>query len=96
MTSVEQEPSMLIFQVQDMTCGHCVKAITTALRGVDPDATLHFDLAAHQVRIEPVTAGAEALRAAVVSAGYTAELSTSAPITKVGSCATTTRQCCCG
>jgi copper chaperone len=87
---------MLTFQVQDMTCGHCVKAITSAVRGVDADAVLDFDLAAHQVRIESVTAGVEALRAAMVSAGYTAALSTAAPSAKAGPCASASRQCCCG
>jgi len=87
---------MLIFQVQDMTCGHCVKAITAAVQEADAGAVLEFDLAAHRVRIEPVHAGAEALRDAMVSAGYTAELAPTAPPAEASSRASASRQCCCG
>jgi copper chaperone len=87
---------MLTFKVQDMTCGHCVKTITAAVVRVDADAVLEFDLAARQVRVEPQTASAEALRDAMASAGYTAELSTAALTAEARSPASAPRKCCCG
>jgi copper chaperone len=76
---------MPTFQVPDMTCAHCVKAITAAVKGVDADATLDFDLPAHRVRVEPGAAAAaqgpqrlaQALQAALVEAGYTPALAQS-------------------
>ena len=62
---------MIAFKVDDMTCGHCVSTITKALAAVDQGAKVDFDLAAHQVRIEPVAADAEELRDAIEEAGYT-------------------------
>jgi len=35
-----------------MTCGHCVQAVTAALRGVDPDARVDIDLPQRRVTIE--------------------------------------------
>jgi copper chaperone len=87
---------MLTFKVQDMTCGHCVKTITAAVVRVDANAVLEFDLAARQVRVQPRTASAEALRDALASAGYTAELSTAAQTAAANSCASAPRGCCCG
>jgi copper chaperone len=40
------------FELPDMSCQHCVRSITEAVQGVDPAATLSFDLPAHRVRIE--------------------------------------------
>ncbi len=73
---------MLTFQVPDMTCGHCVKAITQAVKAVDTGATLEFDLPAHRVRVQPGAAAAaagpqrvvETIEAALVEAGYTPSL----------------------
>jgi copper chaperone len=73
---------MLIFQVPDMTCSHCVKAITQAVMAVDPSAMLECDLAAHQVRVQPGSGAAAAdpqrlaagLQSALVEAGYTPTL----------------------
>lgn len=62
---------MIAFEVKDMSCGHCVRAITQAVRAVDPDAQVQIDLAAHRVDIEPGQADAAALAAAIADAGYT-------------------------
>lgn len=62
---------MINFEVQDMTCGHCVGAITAAVKAVDPTAELRIDLAAHRVVVEPVAADAQALADAIREAGYT-------------------------
>jgi copper chaperone len=62
---------MITFEVNDMTCGHCVGTITQALKAADRDATVSIDLPAHRVQIEPAAAGAEELAAAIREAGYT-------------------------
>lgn len=61
---------MIEFQVNDMTCGHCVKAITQAVADVDAAAKVDIDLPTHRVRIKG-SDHAEAMQAAIVEAGYT-------------------------
>lgn len=61
---------MIAFDVPDMTCGHCVGAIESALKQADPQARVRIDLASHRVEIEPAAADAPALRAAIEEAGY--------------------------
>ncbi|RZJ19900.1 MAG: copper chaperone [Haliea sp.] len=62
---------MIVFEVKDMTCGHCVSTITKAVRAADGDADVQIDLAAHRVRIEPTQANAAQLGDAIRQAGYT-------------------------
>ncbi len=62
---------MNVFEVQDMTCGHCVSTITQALKATDKDARVQIDLATHRVQVESVAADAKALAAAIEEAGYT-------------------------
>lgn len=62
---------MIAFQVDDMTCGHCVSTITKAVKAVDKDATVTIDLSRHAVMIEPTDADADELRDAIAQAGYT-------------------------
>jgi copper chaperone len=82
---------MIAFDVNDMTCGHCVSTITQALKATDRDAKVQIDLATHRVQVEPVSADAEALAHAIKDAGYTpvpvapADLQAAAP---------TGRSCC--
>ena len=40
------------FQVQGMSCGHCVNAVTQAVRSVDPQAEVKVDLARGQVQVQ--------------------------------------------
>lgn len=61
---------MITFEVNDMTCGHCVSTITKALKAVDKDAKVQVDLATHRVQIEPSEADAEELAQAIKDAGY--------------------------
>ena len=61
---------MIEFQVNDMTCGHCVGAITKAVAEVDAAAQVEIDLPTHRVRITGTEASAE-LEAAIREAGYT-------------------------
>ena len=62
---------MISFQVNDMTCGHCVRAITEAVQAADNGARVQVDLASHRVQIEPVSAQPAALARAIQEAGYT-------------------------
>lgn len=62
---------MIAFQVNDMTCGHCVSTITKAVKEADKTAQVQIDLASHRVAIEPGEASADELRDAIVEAGYT-------------------------
>ncbi|WP_395702593.1 heavy-metal-associated domain-containing protein [Aquabacterium sp.] len=59
------------FEVQDMSCGHCVSAITRAVKEVDAEAEVKIDLASHRVEVQPRQADAAALQAAISEAGYT-------------------------
>ena len=62
---------MITFEVNDMTCGHCVSTITKALKATDKDAKVQIDLATHRVQVEPVLADAAELAEAIKDAGYT-------------------------
>jgi copper chaperone len=62
---------MIAFQVDDMTCGHCVSTITRALKETDSAAQVRIDLPTHRIEITPAQASAEALAAAIADAGYT-------------------------
>jgi copper chaperone len=43
---------MMELKVEGMSCGHCVRAVTEAIRGEDPGAVVQVDLAAGRVRAE--------------------------------------------
>ena len=62
---------MIAFEVNDMSCGHCVRAITEAVKAADSRADVHVDLARHRVEIEPGDADAAALAGVIREAGYT-------------------------
>jgi copper chaperone len=62
--------SMIQFNIQSMSCGHCVKAVTEAVKSVDPQAQVDVDLAAKRVAVES-QAAREKLVEALVEAGYT-------------------------
>ena len=61
---------MIAFEVKDMSCGHCVGAITKAVKEVDADATVRVDLATHRVEVD-ASATAQELGHAIEEAGYT-------------------------
>ena len=56
---------MIAFELNDMTCGHCVSAITKAVRAIDQKATVSIDLAAHRVEIESTETDARDLSHAI-------------------------------
>lgn len=58
------------FQVQGMTCNHCVRAVTDAVRRVDAGAKVDIDLASGTVRVEG-DAPREHLAQAIRDEGYT-------------------------
>jgi copper chaperone len=61
--------TMIEFTVQDMTCGHCVATITSALKTADPEARCEIDLAARRVKVESALSG-DRIAAAITRAGF--------------------------
>ncbi|MDP1998442.1 MAG: heavy-metal-associated domain-containing protein [Rhodoferax sp.] len=57
------------FTVTGMTCGHCEKAVTRALKQVDPQAEVSIDRAADQVVVQSGQAR-ELLAKAIADEGY--------------------------
>jgi copper chaperone len=55
----------------DMSCDHCVRVVTQAVRQVDASATVSIDLPAHRVRIDS-TLPAPLFTAALAEEGYPA------------------------
>jgi len=54
-----------IFSVQGMTCGHCEKAVTTAIKLLDPQAVVRIDRSQNRVEVtteQPREVVAEAIR----------------------------------
>jgi len=67
---IRQENSMTIaFQVPDMTCGHCVRAITQAVAEAAPGAHVTVDLESHRVTVSGADQ-ADKVEAAIRAAGY--------------------------
>ena len=60
---------MIEFEVKNMSCGHCVGAITKAVKQLDPAATVETDLARKIVKVESAQSREE-LAAALIEAGY--------------------------
>jgi copper chaperone len=74
--------------VQNMTCGHCVSAVTRAIRAVDPQAEVQVDLKSGRVRVSGASAAGE-LAQALDQAGYpAAQAESTAP-------APAKKGCCC-
>jgi len=59
------------FQVEGMSCQHCVQAVTRAVHEVDPAAPVSVDLASGKVAVTS-THPVDAIRSAIDEAGYTA------------------------
>ena len=61
-----------VFTVRGMTCGHCEKAVTTAIKLVDPQAQVTIDRT--QNRVEVITTQPrDTLAAAIREEGYQVE-----------------------
>lgn len=64
---------MRTFHLPDMSCGHCVAAITEALKAVDPEVRLEFQREARTVQVGSAAEEAR-LVAALTEAGYPPKL----------------------
>ena len=62
---------MQTFRVDDMTCSHCVSAITKAVQAVDAAARVDVDLVQHLVHIQPTASNVTEVADAITEAGYT-------------------------
>ncbi|MEY4562959.1 MAG: hypothetical protein RLZZ618_2236 [Pseudomonadota bacterium] len=63
---------MKTFHVNDMTCGHCVSAVTNAIKAIDPAAHVSVDLATKLVEVDSAVVDVRAITNAITTAGYTA------------------------
>lgn len=66
---------MIEFQVEGMSCQHCVAAITKAVRSIDPAAQVEVDLPGGRVRVGS-NVHVDTLSAAIDEAGYTVKTAT--------------------
>ncbi len=57
------------FTVTGMTCGHCEKAVTRAVKQIDPQAEVKIDRAQNLVQVES-TQARDALAKAIAEEGY--------------------------
>jgi copper chaperone len=81
-----------VLNVQGMTCGHCERAVTEAVKTVDPQATVKIDLASGIVEIDSAQPR-EALANAITEEGYTVQAEKVAADAKGGGCG---GKCSCG
>jgi copper chaperone len=59
------------FKVEGMTCAHCVKAVTNAIKGEDAEAIVQVDLPTGEVMVESDLT-AEQVIGLIVEEGYQA------------------------
>ncbi len=57
------------FTVTGMTCGHCEKAVTQAIKTLDPQAQVRIDRQQNQVNVES-TQPRDAIAQAIAEEGY--------------------------
>ena len=62
-------PTTQTFSVTGMTCGHCEKAVTRAVKQLDPKAEVKIDRAANKVEVASTQERA-ALAGAIAEEGY--------------------------
>jgi len=58
-----------IFDVQGMTCGHCERAVTQAVKAIDPAAQVKIDRPAGKVEVQ-TTQPREQVAKAIAEEGY--------------------------
>ncbi len=67
-TLPQSEPEMQVFTVPDISCGHCVDAITSEVSGLDGVDAVNVDL---ETKLVTVMGGdRETVAAAIDRAGY--------------------------
>jgi copper chaperone len=57
------------FHIDNMTCGGCARAVTAAIRSVDPAATIRADPPARRVDVDTTRSETE-IREALAAAGF--------------------------
>jgi len=57
------------FQVQGMTCGHCEKAVTQAIKTLDPQAQVRIDRQQNKVEVDSAQPR-DAIAQAIAEEGY--------------------------
>ncbi|MRW89317.1 copper chaperone [Duganella sp. FT80W] len=60
---------MYQLQVENMSCGHCVGAVTKAVQEIDAAAKVEIDLTTKSVKIDSATP-LTPLKSAIADAGY--------------------------
>jgi copper chaperone len=63
----------MLLKVERMTCGHCVRSVTEAVRTVNPEAVVDVSLADGTVRVAG-DLSAEAAAKAIREQGYTVQV----------------------
>jgi copper chaperone len=58
------------FDVKGMTCSHCERAVTQAVKSVDPAAQVKVDVSAGKVEVQTAQPR-EAIASAIAEEGYT-------------------------
>ena len=87
---------MNIFEVKDMTCGHCVSVVTKAINAVAPGAAVRIDLATHRVTIDGTDVNSLQVGKAIRDAGYSAVAVDDVVATASKPAAPARKACCCG
>ena len=62
---------MVKLKIPDMSCGHCAGVITKAIKALDADAGIEFDMPQHLALVNSAAA-VNTLLASLESAGYPA------------------------
>ena len=62
---------MIKLSIPDMSCGHCAGVITKALKQLDQDAAVEFDMPQRTIQVR-TSAPAEEVLTALSDAGYPA------------------------
>jgi copper chaperone len=60
---------MLEFDIPNISCGHCARAVTEAVKAADPQAEVQVDLATKRVQVQTDAPRAEVV-AQLAEAGY--------------------------
>ena len=65
---------MFIFHDPDISCQHCVAAITASVQAADAAAKVQVSTETKEVRVETRTLDEEAVALAIAEAGYTVQV----------------------
>lgn len=63
----------MLLKVEKMTCGHCVRSVTNAVKAIDPQAEVVVSLADQTVRVSGIVS-AEQAAAVIREEGYTVQV----------------------